>query len=182
MGWICAPTIYLHRDGYSCCMSMARMRLSPRHLPGCSPSSQPERSPTASHTTRKSLATDRALAAQAILHANVGNRNDTGFWLACQLRDAGLPSTAAENVPFPENVRSPAGKVIPGGNGSPACVLPIRKPPARPFPATIKLACFAIHITDHTAGGFPPEEADRMIAHCRWPVMSPIYLPRPGCR
>jgi len=47
---------------------------------------------------------------QAIFRANIGNRNDTGFWLACQLRDAGLSSTAAEDVPFPEKVPQSSGQ------------------------------------------------------------------------
>lgn len=53
--------------------------------------------------------TDRWLK-QAVFRANIGNRNDTGFWLACQLRDAGLPSTAAEDVPFPEHVPQSSGQ------------------------------------------------------------------------
>jgi hypothetical protein len=47
---------------------------------------------------------------QAIFRANIGNRNDTGFWLACQLRDAGLPSTVAEDVPYPESVPQSGGQ------------------------------------------------------------------------
>lgn len=36
--------------------------------------------------------------AQAMARARPGNRNETGFWLACQLRDAGLSENAANDV------------------------------------------------------------------------------------
>jgi putative DNA primase/helicase len=35
---------------------------------------------------------------EALRRAQPGNRNDTGLWLACQLRDNGLTQTEAENV------------------------------------------------------------------------------------
>jgi hypothetical protein len=35
---------------------------------------------------------------QAFLRASIGNRNETGFWLSCQLRDAGLGKAEAEKI------------------------------------------------------------------------------------
>lgn len=45
----------------------------------------------------------------ALNRARNGNRNDTGFWLACQLRDAGFSREAAVSTPYPESVPQPSG-------------------------------------------------------------------------
>jgi hypothetical protein len=47
--------------------------------------------------------------ARALEQARVGSRNATGFWLGCQLRDAGLPLSEAEPVLVAYAAAVPAG-------------------------------------------------------------------------
>lgn len=49
---------------------------------------------------------------KALARANIGSRNDSGFWLACQLRDSGMSKGEAESV-----LRSYVGRV-PQGAGA----------------------------------------------------------------
>lgn len=41
---------------------------------------------------------------RALQQAAPGSRNRIGFWLACQLRDSGVPKGQAESLPYPERV------------------------------------------------------------------------------
>lgn len=47
---------------------------------------------------------------KALARAGVGNRNETGFWLACQLRDSGMGKSEAESVMVTYAGRVPQGK------------------------------------------------------------------------
>ncbi len=47
---------------------------------------------------------------KALQQAQDGNRNATGFWLACQLRDSGLSQQEAEHIMLQYATRVPAGK------------------------------------------------------------------------
>lgn len=61
--------------------------------------SQPLRASVRVFAPPRSVAESSAYWLERALHlAHEGNRNDRGFWLACQLRDSGLPQAAAEQT------------------------------------------------------------------------------------
>src|SRR5206468_972619 len=69
-----------------------------------------------------------------------GNRNDTGLWLACQLRDAGLPEADAAVVMRQYAARCPAGQTPYTEREAlatcrSAYATPAREPAAAPLPA-----------------------------------------------
>ena len=53
------------------------------------------------------LADGRRWLDQALERAGEGNRNDTGFWLACQLRDDGMNQETAESIMADYSARAP---------------------------------------------------------------------------
>lgn len=46
---------------------------------------------------------------QALTRARVGNRNEVGFWLACQARDAGIGQSEVLDLSYPERVQQGTG-------------------------------------------------------------------------
>lgn len=75
---------------------LAKMAEPPKPPPG------PARGPTHSDTARHWLG-------KALARCGVGTRNDTGLWLACQLRDAGLSRDEAESIAREYAQRCPVG-------------------------------------------------------------------------
>jgi P4 family phage/plasmid primase-like protien len=69
---------------------------------------------------------------KALQRATDGNRNSTGFWLACQLRDSGLSEQEAEHILLQYATRAPVGRSAYTDREALASVQSAYSQPARP--------------------------------------------------